>query len=87
MHNEKYTVQKTDDGEELKPGTFFVIRSKDMFGIAGLYAYSAQLQTVLELAKTRPLLTPAEQDHLQGVADYVADLARQWQELQTKVPD
>jgi hypothetical protein len=87
--HEKYIVRKVGDHPDhrLKPGTFFVIRSQDMFGIAGLYAYASQIQTILELNQTRPILTPVEQDHLQGVADYVADLARQWQEQQTKVPD
>ena len=86
MSDQKYTVQKAD-GEELEPDTFFVIRSGDMFGIAGLYAYANQLQSILELAQTRPILTPAEQEHVTGIADYVADLARQWQSRQTKIPD
>jgi hypothetical protein len=85
--DDKYVVAKKDDGEYLEPGTYFVIRSQDMFGIAGLYAYASQIQTVLEMASTRPILSAAEHQHLTEVADYVADLARQWQELQTKVPD
>ena len=86
MSGEKYVVIKVD-GEQLDPGTFFVIRSGDMFGIAGLYAYSNQLQTLIELAQHRPILTPSELEQLIGIADYVADLARQWQVQQTKVPD
>jgi len=87
MPKAKYVVHKTSDSTPLEPGTFFVIRSGDTFGIAGLYAYANQLQTVLELARTRPILSPDEFEYLTGVADYVGDLARQWQEQQTKVPD
>lgn len=85
--HEKYIVLKLDDAETLKPGTFFVIRSSDMFGIAGLYAYANQIQTTLEIDKERKFLTDVELLHLRDIADYIADLARQWQVQQTKVPD
>jgi hypothetical protein len=84
---EKYTV-KDAEGNTLAPGTYFVIRSSDMFASAGLYAYAHTIETILELASHRPVLNKQEALYLRGVANQATQLAASWQRsgLQ-RVPD
>ena len=84
---EKYVV--THDGKELEPGTFFVLRSSDLFGAAALYAYAAALGTAIEFSRARPgSLSPDEVQCVEALEEMVTDLAVEWQRSGTgRVPD
>lgn len=88
MTDDKYVVRKAD-GEILPPGTYFVIKSTDLFAYAGLWAYCQSLETVLELATDRPdALKPEEREKLRSIADHVSALASAWQKAGLgRVPD
>ena len=84
---EKYGV--THDGKELEPGTFFVLRSSDLFGAAALYAYAAAIATQIEFSRARPgSLSPDEVQTLEALEEMVTNLAVEWQRAGPgKVPD
>jgi hypothetical protein len=85
--DEKYEV--THDGKELDPGTFFVLRSSDLFGAAALYAYAAALGTAIEFSRARPgSLSPDEVQTLEALEEMVTNLAVEWQRSgKGRVPD
>jgi hypothetical protein len=85
---EKYRVVNLD-GEELEPGTYFVLRSSDLFGAAALYAYAAALGTAIELSRARPgSLSPDEVRAMEALEIMVTDLAVEWQRSgKGRVPD
>lgn len=85
---EKYRVA-TLEGEELEPGSFFVLRSSDLFGAAALYAYAAALGTAIEFSRARPgSLSPDEVETLELLEEMVTNLAVEWQRSGTgRVPD
>jgi hypothetical protein len=76
---EKYKV-KTLDGKDLEPGTFFVLRSSDLFGAAALYAYAAAIASTIEFSRKRPgSLSPDEVADLERLEELVTNLAVEWQ--------
>jgi hypothetical protein len=84
---EKYVVKKAN-GEILAPGTYFVIKESDLFAVSGLWSYAHALATVMDLADSRPLLTPEEYDRLRDTQDTVSRLAAIWQQAKSrKLPD
>jgi hypothetical protein len=89
----KYAVRRVlsdgSSGEQLEPGTFFVLRSSDLFGPATLWAYAAAIATQIEFSRTRPgSLSPDEVEHLEALEEMVSDLAVTWQRSGAgRVPD
>lgn len=94
----KYIVQKIESEsdhigpkvrmEVLEEGTYFVIRSQDVFGAAALYGYAHLLQTGLELDRIRPRLSDEECGRLERLAEDVVKLAHEWQKRgDAKIPD
>lgn len=77
--------------ESLLPGDFFVVRDQDVFAPAGLYAYSANIQSGLEFmdALGPSVLEEYERERLQALAHDIATLADKWQANRTnvKIPD
>lgn len=83
----KYVV-RNGVGEVLLPGSFYVIRASDVFASAGLWAYVHSVTTVLELDADVHFLSSDQREHLQGVVDQAAELARRWQEAGLgRIPD
>jgi len=81
-----YIADKIDDGA-LTPGTYFVIKSADIFGSAALHGYAHILQTSLELDAIRPFIEPDEAVRLRELADALSTRATEWQAHSRKVPD
>lgn len=77
LTEEKYTVRKAN-GEILAPGTYFVVKSTDLFAASGLWAYVHAMATVLEMNDTRPILSADEYVSLTNTADRAAELAGRW---------
>jgi hypothetical protein len=75
---EKYSV-RNKDGDQLAPGTYFVIKATDLFATAGLWAYIHTLETVLELAAQRPVVSEPEEANLRAMTDRAIQLAKTWQ--------
>lgn len=66
----------------------FVLRSSDLFGSAGLFAYAHTIQTGLEMDRARPgSLTDEERMRLQVLADDVVQLGLDWQRTSSRIPD
>lgn len=86
---EKYFVRPIGVKEELEPGTYFVLRSSDLFGAAALYAYAAALGTAIEFSRARPgSMSPDEVETLEQLEEMVTNLAVEWQRSGVgRVPD
>lgn len=84
----KYTVRKTS-GEILAPGTYFVVKSTDLFASVGLWAYAHAMIAALELGDERPgFMSAKEIDYLKTLADRAATLAGTWElNRPRKMPD
>lgn len=84
----KYTVRKTS-GEILAPGTYFVVKSTDLFASVGLWAYAHAMIAALELGDERPgFMTEVEVNYLRALADRAATLAGTWELNRTRgLPD
>jgi hypothetical protein len=65
--------------ECLDEGTFFVIRSSDVFGAPALYAYAHLIQTAVELDGQRRIFTDDERVRMEETAEYAVELAQEWQ--------
>ena len=88
QYTEKYTVTKNSDGTELPPGSFFVVRSKDVFATSALYAYAQSIQTLLDAQDIFGIeLDPTIAHNLSLLADQLVDKARDWETPDRKVPD
>jgi len=102
--DDKYVVLKTADWQALllqhadlrdaavlDPDSYFVVRDRDVFAPAGLYAYSHNMNTVLETfeALGAQVLDEDTRERLQNLAHDIATLADKWQrsEVSAKVPD
>lgn len=100
VRDEKFVVFRRDDyarvlddGIDLHDlarlalGDAVVIRTTDVYASAGLYAYAANIQTVLELCQ----LAPDVRKHQENVRDYFTDRADEADELRrrrmAKMPD
>jgi hypothetical protein len=75
----KYIVYPVGSDEPLEPGTYFVLRSSDMFGAPVLYAYDALIRTVLEFAREWGTLSSEQMLTLEELSDFVLGLAQEWQ--------
>jgi hypothetical protein len=87
-YTEKYVVTKVGSDEPLLEGTYFVIRSKDVFATSALYAYAQSIQTILDAQHDLGIELDSEvADNLHQLADQLLDKARDWESLNRKVPD
>jgi len=89
----KYVVRRVlsdgSSGDQLEPGTFFVLRSSDLFGPATLWAYAAAISLAIEFSRTRPgSLSATQVERLEALEEMVSDLAVEWQRSGAgRVPD
>lgn len=86
---DKYKVVKSDDGEELKPGTYFVIRDTDVFGSQALYGYAHLILAALELDSLpdKSFFGLDERTRLELYVDDLSLLASYWLTRSKKIPD
>lgn len=103
-YEEKYRVFKKESPrsadelptwpEQLEPGTYFVIRSSDIFAPSAMYSYANNIRTFLEAHEKLsrgngfPLLSFEQQENLQHLSDQLVELANDWEHrAEGKVPD
>jgi hypothetical protein len=91
-YDEKYTVFKSSEpADRLDPGSYFVIRSSDLFAPSALHAYAGNIRSVLEMNQhlEHRMFTPDEEDRLAALADQLTVIAIDWErsDKDRKVPD
>ena len=86
----KYVVFRAGDPEPLEEGSYFVIRSSDIFASAGIYGYAHSIQSMLEVDALpgRRFLAPAEREYLEHMADVLFQVGLDWnQAAGRRIPD
>lgn len=86
----KYLVFRAGDPEPLEEGTYFVVRSTDIFASAGLYGYAHSIQSMLEVdaLPERQFLQSGEREYLESLADDLFQVGLAWnQAASRKIPD
>ena len=86
----KYIVFRAGDLEPLEEGTYFVVRSSDIFASAGIYGYAHSIQSMLEVdaLPERQFLRSGEREYLESMADDLFQIGLAWnQAASRKIPD
>lgn len=87
---QKYLVFRAGEPEPLPEGSYFVVRSSDIFASAGIYGYAHSIQSMLEVDALpgRSFLGDAERAYLESMADALFQVGLLWnQEQARKIPD
>lgn len=86
----KYVVFRAGDPEPLDEGSYFVVRSSDIFASAGIYGYAHSIQSMLEVdaLPERQFLRSGEREYLESMADDLFQIGLAWnQAASRKIPD
>ncbi len=87
---QKFVVFRAGESEPLPEGTYFVVRSSDIFASSGVYGYAHTIQSMLEVdaLPDRSFLADSERAYLESLADDLFQIGLLWnQEQARKIPD